>query len=261
MKLLTILLFSLLVLTACNEERGVISELKECDSSKSSDCQNTGNLENDFIIRVEGEDDSASSTNATANSTNKPKACSDKYIQIDNFCIMRDEAVQANRYKIRTKSIESAEKFCSKEGKNIHLINHDQWMAVARKIEAQPLNYDLGKKKKFLNSRELFVNKDQTIVNFVSGQMEWVAWSSESLFLPFQCSVLEGKAADSKCLGSIFGSKNLDGDVHTTKPSLGSKVAMTRSGSLAKHGKALYHTYIGSNPAVNEYGVRCAYSL
>lgn len=258
MKKMVMIIFLTSLFTSCNEERGVVSELKECDSTKSSDCENTGNLENDFIIRVEGENTTVSSSSAKANTN---KSCKDKYVQVDDFCIMRDEAVQANRFKIRTRSIVSAEKVCSKEGKDVHLVNHAQWMKVAKKIETQSLNYDLGKKKKFLNSRELFVNKNQTIVNFVSGQPEWVAWSSESLFLPFQCSVLEGKAVDSKCLGSSLGTKVLDGDVYTTKPSLGSKVAMTRSGSLAKHGKALYHAYIGSDPAVNEYGVRCAYSL
>ena len=252
-----ILIILSLLLFSCNEEQGVVSELKECDSSKEANCQNTGNLENDVIIRVEGEGDQATSNKATQSA----QSCEKGYIQVDNFCVMKDEATQANRYKVRTNSIEEAQKVCLERGKT--LITHKQWMSIAKKIEAQSLNYDLGKEKKFLNSRDLFVNKSITITNFVSAQPEWVAWSDKSLFLPSECHSLSGDANKVKCQKLALGSATLEGSVFnsTLSQNHNGSVAMLRSGSLAKHKKALYHAYVGSSPAINQYGVRCTYSL
>lgn len=256
MNKLILIIFSLL-LFSCNEEQGVVSELKECDSSKEANCQNTGNLENDVIIRVEGEEDQASGNRAAA--TNQQ--CEKGYIQIDNFCVMKDEATQANRYKIRTKSIDEAQKVCLERGKT--LITHKQWMSIAQKIEAQSLNYDLGKEKKFLNSRDLFISKSTTITNFVSAQPEWVAWDDKSLFLPSECHSLSGDAYKARCQKLTLGSSQLPGSVFnsTLSQNHNGSIAMVRSGSLAKHKKALYHAYLGTSPAINQYGVRCTYSL
>lgn len=271
MRYITILT-TLLILFSCQE--GKVDEVKACDSAKSPTCQQRGNLEDDVIIHIENEEDiQGSSLNSTSAKTSlkatvsspNGSPCDKGYIKISSssttdFCVMKEEAIDSKNYKVNTNSIEEASRLCTDQGKS--LINHDQWLEIAKKVSEQTVNFENVKGLKiFQPSRELYISKNVSIIDFTSAQPEWISWSEDSLYMPDECSFETGLARDIKCQGQTFAPENSNGSAYVATRKPGRKLSLVRSGSTASHEKELYNAYIGHSPSQGFYGVRCSYKI
>lgn len=240
----------LVLLSSCQENKKPKAEEK-CKSGNTH-CQQKGTLENDVILHINEQ-----KTSSRENQGQSISPCEKGYIQISSFCVMKEEGRKDIGAKFQSSTPEEAQAFCKDLGKR--LINHKEWMEIARKISEQGTNFDHH--KKLIPAKELFVDEKTTIIDFMGSQPEWVAWSEKSLYLPSHCQPHVGKSYLSSCENLSFGDPEIDGLIYKGEVKDKHKISLVRSGSLPKHKKKLYNLYLGNPPSKRAYGVRCVHSL